>query len=164
MAFIGIFNEPNSGATLTADITAGASSFTYTGTDAFVQGSMVLIDSELILIGTVNTSTNVCSNLIRGYWPQASGGAEPHLAGAVIKGPIAPYPNAARRVSQNAVTNHYQPAFGTAEAALVYMVNAANEKAKSVNAENAMDAGRQQSADDETAYRAQAAIEIPPVS
>jgi len=157
MALVALFNEPASGATLTSDIPASGA-VVYTGADVFALGDLILIDSELMVVGNINTTSNTLT-VLRGKWSTAAA----HLAGAIIQ-IVNPYPNAVRRITQEAVVNHYGPAFGTAEAALVYMLNCAQDKALSVNAESAQDDGRQQAADDETTYRVQAAGEMPVVT
>jgi hypothetical protein len=56
---------PIAGVTLTNNITAGASSLTYTGPDSIATGDLIVIDNEIMGVGAVNAGANT-ANLFRG--------------------------------------------------------------------------------------------------
>lgn len=76
-----IFNEANSGATLSGNITAGVTSLAYAGADVFAVGDIIALDNEWMIVGAVNAGANTLSSLFRGKWTTAA----PHLTGAVIR-------------------------------------------------------------------------------
>jgi hypothetical protein len=72
----------NGGAvTLTSNITAGAATLTYTGSDVIAVGDLIVIDNEIMGAGVVNTSTNSVP-LFRGRLGTT---AAAHTAGVVIR-------------------------------------------------------------------------------
>lgn len=77
----GFVNDQEVLSTLTAGIDASVTSFTVANASDFATGVMEL-DEELVYVQNVDTSTGVCSNVIRGYRGTT---AATHSTGAVVR-------------------------------------------------------------------------------
>lgn len=124
-----VFNEPGSGVTLAADVAAGATSLSYTGSDVFVVGDIIAIDNEWIIVGSVNAGNNTLGNLIRGKWTTAVS----HSSGAVIARvvPLASY------TLPSSVLSRITGAWSSALEALIFQINALRVETLRRNAETA---------------------------
>ena len=121
---IKVYNEPTNGRVLAANMTAGATSFTYTGPDIAV-GDTIQIEDETILVGAVNISTNTASQCFRGK----DSVAVAHAAGT----PVAVATQTALEVIEDTMVPYLAARFGTAQNGLDEMVAWARHEAKILN-------------------------------